>query len=197
MFKQISLLFLLSLGFSNELMAQKTTKYAYEISKKHPYGLVNPNAPKEVQDFEPLIGECDCQSVSRKPDGTWSPAVAMMWRFKYIMNGMAVQDETLKADQKHSGSIRQFNSETGKWLVHYYASGSPNSQPLPTWEGTKTAEGKIILFKDQKAPNGMEGMYRITFYEISNKGYNWIGEWVNADQTIVYPTWKIACKKRK
>ena len=65
---------------------------------------------------------------------------------------MAVQDETLKSDGKHSGSIRQY---------------------LP----------------------GMEGLFRLTFYDITNNGFKWIGEWVNKDETIEYPTWKIDCKK--
>lgn len=30
------------------------------------------------------------------------------------MNGMAVQDETLKIDKAHSGSIRQFNTDSSK-----------------------------------------------------------------------------------
>ena len=43
----------------------------------------------------------------------------------------------------------------------------------------------------------MEGNYRITFKNISNDGFNWIGEWVNLDESIVFPTWKIECIKRK
>ena len=113
------------------------------------------------------------------------------------MNGMAVQDETLKADQKHSGSIRQFDPEKGKWYVHYYASANSNVTPLPTWEGGKTADGTIVLFRDQKAPNGIEGMYRITFYDMNDQGFNWIGEWVDMSQKVVYPTCKISCTKRK
>lgn len=170
-------------------------QYNNEISKEFPFGKAHLEAPQQLKDFEPMIGICDCKSESRKPDGTWNEAVDMEWKFKYIMNGWAVQDGTLKADGKHSGSIRQFNQDSLKWYVHYYASNTP-VQRLPAWEGTKTDDGDIVLYREQKAPNGMDGFFRLTFYDLSKTGYKWKGEWVNPDETIVYPTWKIDCVKR-
>lgn len=117
----------------------------------------------------------------------------MTWSFKYIMNGLAIQDETLKADGAHSGSIRQFNSDSSKWYVHYYSS-SVIPVTLASWEGNKVQD-KIILYRAQKAPNGFDGFYKITFYNMDETGYDWLGEWVNADETIRYPTWKIFCEK--
>ncbi len=169
-------------------------QYEYEPSEGNPFGRIHPNAPKQLADFAPLIGESKCSSVSRAPDQTWNPEVNMIWRFKYIMNGIAVQDETLKSDGVHSGSIRQFNADSTKWYVHYYSSGGAPAA-LPTWEGGKTEDDKILLYRDQKAPNGLEGFYRITFYDISESSFNWIGEWVNSDETIIFPTWKISCTK--
>ncbi|MEZ4918132.1 MAG: hypothetical protein R2792_03410 [Saprospiraceae bacterium] len=64
----------------------------------------------------------------------------MTWTFKYIMNGMAIQDETLKADNTYSGSIRQFNPETQKWNVHYY-SKLRQHPALSSWEGGKKKTG--------------------------------------------------------
>ncbi|NAS14268.1 YybH family protein [Poritiphilus flavus] len=182
---------LLFLIFSGILQAQ----FSYEPSAEHPFGLPNPEAPQQILDFAPLIGECDCKSVSRNPDQTWAEAVDMVWRFKYIMNGMAVQDETLKSDGKHAGSIRQFIADSTRWYVHYYNSALP-STVLPAWEGVKQEEGKIVLYREQKAPNGMEGFYRLTFSDMSETGFKWAGEWVNTDESIVFPTWKIDCTKR-
>lgn len=167
----------------------------YEPSPTNPYGLPNPNAPSEIQDYQDLIGLCDCKSTSRNPDGTWAAAVDMTWEFKYILNGLAVQDQTLKADGAHSGSIRQFIAKDSRWYVHYYASAKP-SPKLGTWEGGKKG-ANIVLYKDQKAPNGTEGKFRITFHDISTDGFSWLGEWTSIDESIIYPTWKIQCKKRK
>ena len=175
---------------------QKNDLYAFEASEAHPFGLPNPDAPPETKDFAMLIGDSKCDSESRNPDGTWGKPIDMKWRFRYIMNGMAVQDETLKADNGHSGSIRQFDAKAGKWFVHYYSSTNPSSNPLPTWEGIKVSEDRIVLYRPQKAPNGMEGNYRLTFFDIKNLSFNWVGEWVSEDESTVYPTWRIACKKQ-
>lgn len=183
-------LLLLALSLPTFLFAQ----YDYEASKKHPYGQPNPEASEQIKDFAPMIGKCDCKSVTRKQDGSWAEAVDMVWTFKYIMNGKAVQDETLKADGAHSGSIRQFIADSSRWFVHYYSSNSP-STVLSVWEGNKK-DGKITLYRDQKAPNGMEGYFRLTFYDMSKTGYKWIGEWVDKTEKIVYPTWKIDCTRK-
>lgn len=177
------------------LKAQNATEYRYEPSTQNPFGLPNPEAPPQTKDYESLIGECQCKSIARLPDQTWGDTTAMTWRFKYIMNGYGIQDETLKADGTYSGSIRQFNADSAKWYVHYYSSkGIPNT--LPAWEGGKTDESTMVLYRDSTAPNGTPGFYRITFKDISSTGFNWTGEWVNKDETIQYPMWNIFCKKR-
>ena len=167
-------------------------QYDYEPSLEHPYGLPNPDAPKELLDWAPMIGECNCISEMRNPDQTWAEPTNMIWRFKYIMNGMGVQDETLKEDGSYAGSIRQFIPDSTKWYVHYYS--HPRSTPtLPAWEGGKIEDGKIVLYREQKAPNGMDGFYKITFYDMDDDGYKWLGEWVDTTESISFPTWKIDC----
>jgi ketosteroid isomerase-like protein len=166
----------------------------YSVSDTHPYGLPNPKAPEQVKDFQPLIGKCNCESTLRNPDGTWAKTQTITWEWKYIMNGMAVQDETIKPDGKHSGSIRQFIADSSKWYVHYYSTNFP-TPTLPAWEGNKVSKDSIVLYRPQKAPNGMDGKYRISFYNMSDKGYDWIGEWVDLTEKVVYPTWKISCKR--
>lgn len=180
------------------ILATLTTVMAqteYEPNEQHPYGQPNPDAPQQLSDFSPLIGTCDCTSESRNADKTWAAPINMTWTFKYIMNGMAIQDETLKEDGKHSGNIRQFNTDSLKWYVHYYSSSSSPSI-LPTWSGGKK-DGKITLYREQKSPNGIEGYYKITFSEISEAGFNWLGEWTDTSESFSYPTWRISCKKRR
>lgn len=170
------------------------SQYDYEVSGANPNGKYNPKAPKQLLDYKDLIGTSNCESQSRKADGTWADPVKMVWKWKYIMNGTAVQDETLKEDGKHSGSIRQFNLDSLKWNVHYYSSSTTPSK-LPSWQGVKTKDQKIILYRKQKAPNGTDGFYRLTFYDITKEGFNWVGEWTDKEEKVVYPTWRIKCKK--
>ena len=174
--------------------AANCQQYEFEPSNEHPFGRINPEAPAELADFDPLIGRCDCKSVARIDINNWADTLNMSWTFKYIMNGTAVQDETLKPDGVHSGSIRQYNADSSRWYVHYYSSGSPVAN-LPSWEGGKAEDGNIVLYREQNAPNGMEGFFKIIFSDITQKGFNWSGAWVNAEETIVYPTWLIFCKR--
>ena len=168
----------------------------YEATASFPYGLPNPAMPDELLVFSPLIGDCNCRSVKRIDQETWADTLDMKWRFSYIMNGKGVQDQTWLPDGSHSGSIRQFIADSARWYVHYYSSAGP-TPVLSAWEGNKTMDEEIILYRDQKALNGMEGRYKIRFYNISSDGFDWLGQWVTPDESIVYPTWKISCKKQK
>ncbi|NNE27794.1 MAG: hypothetical protein HKN09_13190 [Saprospiraceae bacterium] len=170
-------------------------QYEYNPSDEHPFGQPHPEAPDEIMDYHPMIGICDCNSTSRNPDGTWADTITMIWEWRYIMNGWGVQDLTLKEDGVNSGSIRQFNADSSQWYVHYFSSNSPTPR-LSSWAGGMVGDD-IILYKDQTAPNGMEGKYKITFHNISDEGFHWKGEWVNPTETIIYPTWYIECVKQK
>ena len=171
-------------------------QYKYDASEKFPFGQANPEAPQQIKDYQAMIGTCNCTSESKKPDGTWAEPVDMTWTWKYILNGMAIQDETLKADGSHSGSIRQYIADSSKWYVHWYSSKTP-STTFPVWEGNKKGDGTIVLYNEQKAPNGADGFFRLTFYDMSETGYKWIGEWVDKTESVVFPTWKINCIRQK
>ena len=126
-------------------------QFDYEPTIENPFGLINPDAPAELADYDPLIGLSECSSELRNPDGTWNEPNTMYWRWKYIMNGMGVQDETLQEGRFSAGSIRQFNADSSAWYVHYYSSNSP-IQTLPSWKGGKKENGDIILYRPQTAP---------------------------------------------
>ena len=187
---------LLAISISFSLFSQSADiSMKYEPSEKQPYGLLNPNAPEEVADFAPIIGTCDCRSLPRNGDGTWPDTLDMVWRFKYVMNGTAVQDEVWRANDQYAGSMRQYQPDSAHWVVTYFSYPAVSSTP-GVWHGGKVGDD-IILKMPQKAPNGMEGKYRITFYEMSEAGFRWKGEWMDTAETFSYPTWYIDCKKRK
>ena len=165
----------------------------YEANAEYPFGRPHPNAPEEIKDFHPVIGAFDCASVQRAQDGTWQDTLSMKWKFKYIMNGHAVQDEVWRDQQMYAGSIRQYHADSSKWYVTYFSYPGVSTKP-GTWAGQKEGED-IVLFMDQTAPNGMEGKSRLTFYEMTDEGFSWKGEWVHNTQPIVYPFWMISCNR--
>ena len=69
--------------------------------------------------------------------------------------------------------------------------------PLNFWKGSKNKDGNIVLYKEQKAPNGTDGFSRLTFYDINKIGYKWIGEWVDKSEKVTFPFWKIVCVKKE
>ncbi|MFY0608009.1 MAG: hypothetical protein JXR10_14920 [Cyclobacteriaceae bacterium] len=166
----------------------------YEPTIENPYGLPNPNSP-EVLDFKEMIGTCDCKSVSRNPDQSWADTTSMLWKYKYVMNGTAVQDEVWRENGAYAGSIRQYHQDSAQWVVSYYSYPGIPWKP-GVWHG-KRIDNQIVLYKDSPAPNGTPGDYRLTFYDLSDDGFNWKGEWVDKTETVVYPTWMIFCTKRK
>ena len=183
---------LIFLAISQFAFAQNIISMPYEPSAEHPFGQVNPEAPEQVADFAPMIGHWHCKSQGRNPDGSWQDTTMMEWRFKYIMNGTAVQDEVWR-DEKYAGGVRQYQADSATWVVSYFSYPSVPYTP-GVWHGERS-DNEIILFKDQKAPNGMEGYYRITFSGFAENHFDWIGEWVDKGQTIVYPTWRIGCTR--
>ncbi|MCG2589455.1 hypothetical protein [Rhodohalobacter sulfatireducens] len=38
---------------------------------------------------------------------------------------------------------------------------------------------------------------RLTFSNISKDGFDWAGDWVNKDESILYPFWRIYCTKEE
>ena len=86
-----------------------------------------------------------------------------------------------------------FRPDSMVWVVSYH-SVPGKALTTPTWTGTKQGED-IVLTMPQKAPNGMDGISRLTFTDISENGFHWRGEWVNEENDIIYPFWLIWCKK--
>lgn len=166
----------------------------YTESDKFPFGRVHPQAAEQLKDYEDLIGICDCWSVRRNPDGSWQDTLGLTWRFKYIMNGTSIQDETWKSDETYATSIRQYDEENGEWVVSYYASGPMNATP-GVWRGGMVND-EIVLDMDQPSPTGLPGISRLRFHDIAKEGFQWTGAWVDSAQTFSYPFWKIGCEKR-
>ncbi len=171
-------------------------QYDYEPNKASPFGKPNPDAPVQIKDWSLIIGEHSCLSLKRIDRDNWADTLNMIWRFKYIMNGTAVQDETLHEDGAHAGSIRQYIADSAHWYVHFYSNKGP-TPTLPAWEGNLNQDGEMVLYRDQKAPNGMEGDYQIIFSNMTGNGFDWLGAWVPKDRSFAYPTWKIWCEKKK
>ena len=165
----------------------------YDAGDRYPYGHINPDAPPQLSDFAEMVGQCECKSVQRNPDGTWQDTLQMRWQFKYILNGLAIQDETWRENGFYATSIRQFNKDSLNWVVSYYSSKFVTNT-VSVWTGNREGD-EITLKMPQKSPQGYDGFNRLTFYKITNQGFRWRGEWLDLTGKVIYPFWNIECRK--
>ncbi|NER13167.1 hypothetical protein GWK08_06935 [Leptobacterium flavescens] len=169
--------------------------FSNEVSQEQPYGKLDLKATPQLADYNKLIGSCQCKSVRLQPDGKWSDSIALKWRWKYIMNGNAVQDEGWYGDRDNPSyftSVRVYDKKNERWYVTYF---SPELNFKPdTWIGRKE-NGNIVLEGTIKTTGG-ELTSLLTFSDISDSGFNWEARIINPDLPGGgYSFWKIFCKK--
>ncbi len=176
---------------------EPTGALRYDPSVRDPFGLPNPDAPPELAEFAFLAGNHNCLDERRSADGATWVKNDRLWDGRYTMNGFAIIDSG-GVGGSANGNMRVYDATAGKWNVTFFSMPTYSSG---VWQGNKVADDSgagysMVLSQPQNAP-GMqrEGVSRLTFSEISESGFNWIGEWVSKDGSIVYPFWKISCTR--
>ncbi len=177
-------------GSAQNLQDYETKITSYEPSEAYPFGRKNPNAPRELSQFEFMIGISDCQDSIRNPNGSWI-SFPSIWKAKYFLNGMAIQDNYFNP-QNPTSNLRLFDPKSKTWKVTYVQINRGHF--VGTWEGRKE-ENKIILKREQKTRDGDTVLNRLTFYNISKSGYDWVSEIISPDGSV-QANWKQSCKKR-
>ncbi|MDA1372108.1 MAG: hypothetical protein O2971_15265 [Proteobacteria bacterium] len=164
----------------------------YEPSAEFPYGRPNPDAPPELAQFDFMVGENDCSEERlNNATGEWDPG-QRTWDAYYYINGYAIRD-TGRSGAATNGNLRLFDTAAGQWLVTFY---SMPAYSTGTWAGGMEG-GAMVLRQPQKAPGtDLDGFSRLTFSNITQQGFDWVGEWVSADDdSVVFPFWRISCQK--
>ncbi len=167
----------------------------YEATTTHPFGKPNPEAGAAIEDWKKMIGTCHCTSVQRNQNGTWQDTIEMDWTFRYILNGTAVQDISLKEGSLYATSIRQFHQDSNEWVVTFFS--YPNVSLSPgTWRGGRDGDD-IVLKRPHTTGSGLQGVSQLTFYDITDEGYRWKGVWIKDDGTVTWPFWSIDCRRKQ
>ena len=158
----------------------------YEPSPSHPFGTLNPKAPPETAQFAFMTGNFECISKLPKKDGKWTSS-RVIWNSYYFLNGSGIQDKFWGPNTVASGT-RIFDKKKGKWIVNYF-------QTFPgyfagVWEGKK--EGNKMIMRAARGKNES----RLTFFDITKGGFDWVGETVTPDGKAI-SFWKISCKRAR
>lgn len=163
----------------------------YEPGAEHPYGLPNPDAPPELAQFAFMIGQNNCtEERLNNSTGEWVPGTRT-WDANYFMNGHAIQDGG-RSGATTNGNIRIYDAVVAQWQVTFFSMPTYSSG---TWTGGME-EQKMVLRQAQKAPGtDFDGHSTLTFFNISENSFDWLGAWVSVDGSVTFPFWRVSCNK--
>jgi hypothetical protein len=165
----------------------------YEPNAAYPYGRPNPKAPPELTQFDFMVGEFDCEDRSLQPDGSWKE-MKTIWNASYFMNGYAILDTHWK-EGFTAANFRVFDPDKSKWIITWFK--VPPYSFAAGWEGKKEGE-KMVVRQDSKGPNGERITMRLTFYDISPDGYEWMAERLVEGELPPWGAfWRISCRRRR
>lgn len=183
--------FLMPLFIGSNVKAQRDGELVYEPGASYPFGRVNPDAPAELAQFAFMIGKNDCtEERLDSTTGEWRVGTRT-WDAYYYLNGHAIRDAG-RSGTATNGNIRIFDPASSQWHVTYF---STPVYGTGTWVGG-VVEDRIELEQPQKAPGTeIDGINRLTFFDIGESEFKWKGEWVSLDGSTVFNYWRISCQK--
>ncbi|MEQ8768568.1 MAG: hypothetical protein RL885_31975 [Planctomycetota bacterium] len=161
----------------------------FDPSDEHPHGRPHPDAPPELAQFDFMIGEFEATDQFLQRDGTWLTSKGV-WNASYFLNGLGIQDR-YENQQFVTSNIRIFDPDASVWKVTFfkmpgYASG--------VWEGKKEGD-RMVMRQFNERPDGTQAESRLTFFDITEEGYEWQSENIVDGQSLV--TWKSSCRRVK
>ena len=136
---------------------------------------LNPDAPKETEQFGQLAGIWNAEQNVRNKDGTWSDETTRgEWRWYYILDGHAIQDDWFGADttsrfQWVGTNIRIYNPEERQWNMAWI---DKNNRRLATFTATQVNE-RIIM----EGTNAKGRQIKNIFSNINEKSFDWSQQW--------------------
>jgi len=75
---------------------------------------------------------------------------------------------------------------------HFFSAPAYSSS---TWRGKMDGEN-LVLRQPQKAPGtDFGGFSTLTFSDVSAQGFDWVGEWISEDGSVVFLFWRTQCRK--
>ena len=189
--KNLNLLLLMAYLTACQAAVPRAASQSYEPGDQYPFGRANPDAPPETEQFRFMVGRNDCsQSRLDNATGDWVDG-KRSWDAYYFMNGFAIRDEG-RSGATTNGNIRVYDAATDEWVVTFFTAPAYSSG---TWRGKMEGEN-LVLRQPQKAPGtDFDGFSTLTFSNISPRGFDWVGEWISEDGSVVFPFWRIQCQK--
>jgi hypothetical protein len=136
---------------------------------------LNPDAPKETEQFGQLAGKWNAEQTIRNKDGTWSEKTTKAeWRWYYILDGHAIQDDWFSEDSTNKmqwvgTNIRIYNPEEKQWHMAWI---DKTNRRLASF--TAVYENGIMKMDGTNA----KGRHiKNIFSNISKESFDWVQQW--------------------
>lgn len=162
-------------------------------------GKLNPSAPPETETLGQLAGVWIAEQITRNRDGSWSDKKTYgEWRWYYILNGHAIQDDWISLPPDDSPSknplgygtnIRIYNPKEKQWLMAWI---DTSTRGLAIFTAVNEP-GKVIMTGHET--NGQRA--RNTFYNITKDSFDWVKEWTMDEGKTWFPVGRIHCTRKK
>ncbi|MEO0626130.1 MAG: hypothetical protein AAFY91_04020 [Bacteroidota bacterium] len=158
-----------------------------------PFGKINPEAPKELEQFGQLAGVWEMTSHAEF-QGQWFSGWPAIWTWKYALDGTNILDYYYRAKENtppiypqpvdiHALNLRVYDEETNAWSITWIANNSG--------EARYTAEVKNseIWMRPVEATSPQT---RIIFSEITDDSFKWRTESQDENGNWTYQFYMLA-----
>jgi hypothetical protein len=154
---------------------------------------LNSNAPWETEFLGKLKGTWNAEQSFVNREGTWGDRkVKAVWKFYYILDGHAIQDDWITIDSLNnktvSGTnIRIYNAEEKQW---YMAWIDKTNRRLATFTAVND-KGSVIM----DGTNAKGRHIKNTFFNMTDSEFDWKQEWTFDEGKTWIEVTKIHCTR--
>ncbi len=133
-----------------------------------------PDAPQGVRVMQALIGNWQCGSANRQPDGSWQEtAFTHEWQWYYTLGGLAVQDYWLP-DPDSPGTpgtnLRMYDPEKQSWFIAW---STTDMTAFDSLSATHDGEEMVLTGHKDATDAVPEHDRRITFHGMTDQHFDW------------------------
>jgi len=159
-------------------------------------GELHPDAPPETAALGQLVGVWDVEQQVRNQDGSWNEPTRAEWRWFYILDGQAIQDDWIKppvadgpsAERTFGTNIRIYDPETDQWNMAWIDS---NNRTLARFTA-KNIDDTVVM----TGVNPVGRRVQNTFYAIKTDAFEWVQEWTFDDGDSWVPVSRLRASRR-
>jgi hypothetical protein len=155
---------------------------------------LNPEAPVETELLGQLVGTWDAAQSVINRDGSWGEETHSIWKWYYILDGHAIQDDwitidSLKKKNVTGTNIRIYNPEENEWHMAWI---DKTNRRLATFTAVND-NGTVVM----DGTNAKGRYIKNTFFNITDNEFDWKQEWTfNEGETWIVVA-KIHCTRKK